>query len=117
MQKLLQYRFPGNVRELENVGERAVALCRTELIEVENLPPALLNPAASVQNMRIPPDGIDLQKLMEEYERSLILEALIPAHGVKKKAAQLLGVSFRSLRYRLEKLGIDEAAVDKARGC
>ncbi|TDJ13181.1 MAG: sigma-54-dependent Fis family transcriptional regulator [Deltaproteobacteria bacterium] len=117
MQKLLQYRFPGNIRELENVVERAVALCRTELIEVENLPPALLNPAAPAQNMRIPPDGIDLHKLVEEYERSLILEALIPAHGVKKKAAQLLGVSFRSLRYRLEKLGIDEAAVDKARGC
>ena len=116
MRKLLQYRFPGNVRELENVVERAVALCRTETIELENLPPALLNPVTPARTTRIPPDGIDLDKLMEEYERSLILEALIPARGVKKKAAQLLGVSFRSLRYRLEKLGIDEAAVDKARG-
>ena len=52
---------------------------------------------------------MNLDELMAEYERSLLLEALGPAGGVKKKAAQLLGISFRSFRYRLEKLGIDDA--------
>ena len=59
---------------------------------------------------RIPREGVDLDRMMEDYERSLILEALRPAGGVKKKAARLLGISFRSLRYRLEKLGIDDGS-------
>ena len=109
MQKLVEYRFPGNVRELENVIERAVALTRDPVIEVESLPPALLDPAPRTRAARIPPEGVNLDELMAEYERSLLLEALGPAGGVKKKAAQLLGISFRSFRYRLEKLGIDDA--------
>ncbi|MBW1683883.1 MAG: sigma-54-dependent Fis family transcriptional regulator [Deltaproteobacteria bacterium] len=113
MQKLLRYRFPGNVRELENVIERAVALSREATIELESLPPALLNPPLPGRTMRIPPEGVDLDTLMEEYERSLLLEALVPARGVKKKAAQLLGISFRSFRYRFEKLEIDDAYIGK----
>jgi two-component system response regulator PilR (NtrC family) len=114
MQKLLEYRFPGNVRELENVIERAVALTREPVIGVEGLPPALLDPASRPQASRIPPGGVNLDHLMEEYERSLLLEALGPAGGVKKKAAQLLGISFRSFRYRLEKLGIDDSKTGKS---
>jgi two-component system response regulator PilR (NtrC family) len=113
MQKLLSYRFPGNVRELENVIERAVALSRETTIQLESLPPALLHPPLPGRTTRIPPEGVSLDELMEEYERSLLLEALVPARGVKKKAAQLLGVSFRSFRYRLEKLGIDDAEIGK----
>ncbi len=108
LQKLLDYSFPGNVRELENVIERAVALSREPIIQVDSLPPAVLDPAAPSRQSRIPPEGVNLDKLMEEYERSLLLEALGPAGGVKKKAAQLLGISFRSFRYRCEKLGIDD---------
>ena len=113
MQKLFRYRFPGNVRELENVIERAVALSRETTIGLESLPPALLNPPLPGRTTIIPPEGVDLDSLMEEYERSLLLEALIPARGVKKKAAQLLGISFRSFRYRFEKLEIDDAEIGK----
>ena len=114
MQKLLRYRFPGNVRELENVIERAVALSREATIGLESLPPALLNPPLPGRTTRIPPEGVNLDGLMEEYERSLLLEALVPARGVKKKAAQLLGISFRSFRYRCEKLEIDDADIGKS---
>ena len=58
--------------------------------------------------LQIPVEGVNLEELMNDYERRLLLEALRPAGGVKKKAAQLLGISFRSFRYRMEKLGLDD---------
>jgi len=108
MQRILAHDFPGNVRELENVIERAVALCPGEQIDTEALPPALLAPAPRSDAPRIPPEGVDLEALTGEYEKGLLLEALDRAHGVKKRAASLLGISFRSFRYRLEKLGIED---------
>jgi two-component system response regulator PilR (NtrC family) len=107
MSRLLEYFFPGNVRELENLVERAVALSRGPVIEVEELPPALLNPTTPSKSTRIPSGGIDLEEMLNDFERSLLAEALHASGGVKKKAAQLVGVSFRSFRYRLEKLGLD----------
>jgi len=106
--KLMTYSFPGNVRELENIVERAVALARGDTIELEGLPPTLLDPRPAAQSARIPPAGVNLDEVMEGYERSLMLEALSREGGVKKRAAQLLGISFRSFRYRCEKLGLDE---------
>jgi two-component system response regulator PilR (NtrC family) len=107
--RLIEYRFPGNVRELENVIERAVALSRSDAVDLESLPPAVLNPAACAESPRISSsEGIDLEAMLSEYERGLIKEALQAAKGVKKRAAQLVGVSFRSFRYRLEKLGLDQ---------
>jgi two-component system response regulator PilR (NtrC family) len=58
---------------------------------------------------RIPEEGVNLEELVNEYERALLREALRASDGVKKRAAQLLGVSFRSFRYRLEKLGLTDA--------
>jgi two-component system response regulator PilR (NtrC family) len=110
MARLVAHRFPGNVRELENVIERAVALTRGPVIEVESLPRSVLESEEPAPAARIPREGVDLDRMMADYERSLILEALRPAGGVKKKAARLLGISFRSLRYRLEKLGLDDAS-------
>ena len=107
MARLMEYRFPGNVRELENVIERAVALSRAEIIGIEALPPNVLNPGGSGESPRIPIEGIDLEAMVDAYESELLLEALRAAGGVKKRAAQLVGVSFRSFRYRLEKLGIE----------
>jgi len=106
---LLAYPFPGNVRELENVVERAAALSRGTVIGRESLPPSLLAPVARERSARIPPEGIDLEAEVDEFERALLAEALAMCGGVKKKAAQLVGVSFRSFRYRLEKLGLDDA--------
>ncbi len=108
MARLTEYRFPGNVRELENVIERAVALSRSDVIDIDSLPPAVLSPAACSDAPRITStEGIDLEAMLNEYESGLLKEALQAANGVKKRAAKLVGVSFRSFRYRLEKLGLD----------
>jgi len=107
MGKLIAYRFPGNVRELENVIERAVALSRSETIDLDGLPPAVLEPNRPGKALRITSEGVDLGAIMDDYEREWLTEALDLAGGVKKKAAQLLGISFRSFRYRYEKLGLD----------
>jgi two-component system response regulator PilR (NtrC family) len=101
------YHYPGNVRELENAIERAVALARGPRIECESLPSSLVRPPETSAPSRIPPEGVELEALVSDYERGLIREALMRTGGVKKHAAHLLGVSFRSLRYRLEKLGLD----------
>jgi len=108
MARLTAYRFPGNVRELENVIERAVALSHSEVIGLDLLPPAVLNPSLGADSPRITPsEGIDLEAMLNDYESGLLKEALRVSNGVKKRAAQLVGVSFRSFRYRLEKLGLD----------
>jgi two-component system response regulator PilR (NtrC family) len=112
MAQLAAYRYPGNVRELENVVERAVALSRGEWIEVDALPPTLTDPPRPGARDRIAAQGVKLEQLLEEFERGLLVEALEQAGGVKKRAAALLGVSFRSLRYRLEKLGLEAPARD-----
>ncbi len=101
------YAFPGNVRELENLIERAVTLAPGERITLDCLPPGLLERRDAEPASRIPEGGTDLDALLASYERSLLLEALERSGGVKKRAAALLGVSFRSFRYRLEKLGLD----------
>jgi two-component system response regulator PilR (NtrC family) len=108
MERLMQYPFPGNVRELENVIERAVALSKQPVLGLESLAPSVLQPVKTPGARRIPPGGVDLQRLMDDYERGLLLEALEAGGFVKKRAAQLLGVSFRSFRYRLEKLGLED---------
>jgi two-component system response regulator PilR (NtrC family) len=113
MARLIEYRFPGNVRELENVVERAVALSREEVIGVDALPPAVLNPGTPGNSPRVPTEGIDLEAMVDAYESELLLEALRATGGVKKRAAQLVGVSFRSFRYRLEKLGIEGLTDEK----
>ncbi|MGH0030010.1 MAG: sigma-54-dependent transcriptional regulator [Myxococcota bacterium] len=110
--RLAEYDFPGNVRELENVVERAVALCRGETIDTDVLPPTLLSPREPARVVRIPPEGVKLDELVDAYERSLLLEALEQTGGVKKRAAARLGISFRSFRYRLEKLGLDGGGED-----
>ena len=107
MTKLMEYDYPGNVRELENLIERAVALSRDSVIQLDSLPPGL-GSASRGDAPSIPAGGLDLDQVLADYERSLLRQALEQCGGVKKRAAQLLGVSFRSFRYRLEKLGLDD---------
>jgi two-component system, NtrC family, response regulator PilR len=99
------YAFPGNVRELENMIERAVALASGPSIGLGDLPGAVAGLSASPAPMlaELPPDGCVLDEVLGEVERRLILQALDRTGGVRKAAAKLLGVSFRSLRYRLAK--------------
>ena len=107
---LSRYPFPGNVRELENLVERAVALSRGSTIGCELLPSSVVQARERRQATRIPSEGVDLERLVADYERALLREALSATAGVKKRAARLLGISFRSFRYRLEKLGIEDPA-------
>jgi two-component system response regulator PilR (NtrC family) len=105
---LSDYAFPGNVRELENLVERAVALSRESTIGPDLLPPTVTKSHVVDAPVLITEEGVNLEGLVADYERSLLCEALTQTRGVKKKAARLLGISFRSFRYRLEKLGLDE---------
>jgi two-component system, NtrC family, response regulator PilR len=107
LEKLMLYDFPGNVRELENVVERAVALSRGDSITIAAFPETILRPRGVSYSCQVTEKGVDLEELVNNYERSLIGEAMNASCGVKKRAAQLLGISFRSFRYRFEKLGLD----------
>ena len=98
------YSFPGNVRELENILERATALCSGDSIEVEDLQ---LGPE-EIHDAGIEGRGSEtLDEYLNRLERQAILEALQKAEGNRTAAARLLGVTFRSMRYRLERLGIE----------
>ena len=107
---LAGYSWPGNVRELENAIQRGVALARTDEITADDLPPeiAAVDSAQAQFPTQVDADGVDLEALMEHYERQLLESALDASDGVKKEAARLLGISFRSLRYRLQKIGLED---------
>ena len=111
----LKYDYPGNVRELENLVERAVALETEDVLTAANLPPLRPTTKASGAEFTLGDDGVELEQAVADLERQLILAALRRTKGVRKEAARLLHISFRSLRYRLEKLGIEvsRAALDE----
>lgn len=116
MQVLADYDYPGNVRELENLIERGVTLTNGPQIDLDVMPTLRPPPALGAGDgatVEIPPEGIDLDRLLGDYERSILQKALEQTGGVRKKAAQLLGISFRSFRYRLTKLGLDGGDDDK----
>jgi len=106
---LAGFAFPGNVRELENIVERAVALSDSDLIGPEALPPHVRGaPIRQVSvTAELPTSGLDLEALLDATERRLIQEALKRTGNVRTEAAKLLGLTFRSIRYRIAKLGID----------
>lgn len=108
-QMLQRFRWPGNVRELENVIERAVALCKGSRIELDDLPAHIRDycAAPSVHLMKLPSGGLDLEAHVAEIEMSLIKQALEVSRYSQKRAAELLGLSSRSLRYRLQKYGLE----------
>ena len=101
------YRWPGNVRELENVVERTLALTAGPVVELDDLPGALRSqqrPAGRA--MELPADGMDLEAYLEEVREALMRQALERCAGVQTRAAELLGMSFRSFRYYAKKAGI-----------
>lgn len=108
MELLMNYAFPGNIRELENIIERGVAMETSNIILPENL--VLSSQADGVQkdiDLYIPDEGMDLNAELEKIEKRAIEKALQKTKGSKTKAAELLRVSFDSLRYRIEKLGVE----------
>jgi len=110
LQILFHYEYPGNVRELQNIIERAVALEGSEELTAINLNSYLSEQPLlkkGSMDIEIPSEGIDLEKIVEDLERTLLLKALDKTRGIKKKAAELLHINFRSMRYRLEKYGLN----------
>ncbi|MCH7960493.1 MAG: sigma-54-dependent Fis family transcriptional regulator [Candidatus Hydrogenedentes bacterium] len=103
-----EYGWPGNVRELKNVMERAVALCDGDSITLSDLPKNVQNfVAAPEAHLReLPEGGIELEELIADTEKGLIHQALRRAKHSQKGAAKLLGLTARSLRYRLKKYGL-----------
>jgi len=101
--------WPGNVRELENIIQRAVALCDGEVIEKEHLVVLGTHKLPVTEQVRsvLGPEGIDLEKELETLERKYISEALALCNGHLSNAAKLLKMTFRSIRYRVKKLGLD----------
>jgi two-component system response regulator PilR (NtrC family) len=106
---LMEYHFPGNIRELENIIERSVAMEMSNIILPENLVLAAdcRWDGIPLGKFEFPDKGLDLNDEMAKIERNLIEKALQKANGSKTKAAELLQVSFDSLRYRIEKLHIE----------
>jgi two-component system response regulator PilR (NtrC family) len=110
---LVKHDWPGNIRELENVIERAVALESSPSIQPESLPPVVRGvgatrpaPGPGTGSETLPEGGLDLEARVQEIERAYIAQALERENGVQVKAAELLGMSFRSFRYYVKKYNL-----------
>jgi two-component system response regulator PilR (NtrC family) len=109
LHRLRQYDYPGNVRELENVVERAVALSDNPVIEDDDLD--FLSPTANLETKEqdvLRPANLSLDEYLETIEREEITRALDKCQGNKTAAAAYLGISFRALRYKIKKLGLED---------
>jgi two-component system response regulator PilR (NtrC family) len=109
MRKLLDYNWPGNIRELENAIERCVVLSRDKKLCENGLPKHMCSSSENNTDspMTLPEDGLDLDAHLGGIEKAILLQALERCGGVRKRAAELLGITFRSIRYRLAKYGLE----------
>jgi DNA-binding NtrC family response regulator len=104
LDRLMQYDYPGNVRELENILHRAVVLARGALLTTADLPPSVADPGANADET-----ARTFVERVTAFERQLIADALERSGGVQTRAARLLGMSERHLRYKLQKYGLETA--------
>jgi two-component system response regulator PilR (NtrC family) len=102
---LMSHNWPGNVRELENTIERLVIMTPDDTIHLEHISDIIksIHPSSDVIPSDIPDEGLNMEEILENAERTLLRKALEKAGGVKTEAARLLGLSFRSFRHRLQK--------------
>ncbi|MYE07332.1 MAG: sigma-54-dependent Fis family transcriptional regulator, partial [Oligoflexia bacterium] len=105
-----QYDYPGNVRELENLIERVVILSEGDEIQGQDIAPFMKQEILTNQDKQnifsdvsLPERGIDMEAVIGNIEKELLVQALQKTNGMKKPAADLLGLSLRSFRYRLQK--------------
>ena len=118
LRTLCTYAYPGNIRELENVIDHAITLCDGDTLTEQDLPAHLSTPGEVVAAEPEPPappvfgDGCNLDEQLATYEKDMLLAALERAGGVRKRAAELLGIKYRSLRHRLSKYGLASADED-----
>lgn len=118
--KLLEsYQWPGNVRELENVIERALALSNSSTLTSDDIPAHLLRRGANaLPAIDLPEDGLDLEGHLGEMRRELMQQALERCDGIQTRAAELLGMSFRSFRYYAKKSGLSKEPLEgSVNGC
>ena len=106
MKELQSYDFPGNVRELENILERALALTTSEEIKREDLQLSQAPAREGGAELLSAP----LPERLEDLEKKAIMQALEKTRYNRTAAAKLLGITFRALRYKMEKLGINDAS-------
>jgi two-component system response regulator PilR (NtrC family) len=118
IEHLMGLRYNGNVRELENIIEHAVTFATGHSVTMDDLPEHVrladagsAPPADDVAT--VPPEGVDMEAKLADIERKLLMNALKRSGGVRKDAAALLGISFRSIRYKLAKYGISAADSDE----
>lgn len=105
---LINYHWPGNIRELENVIERAVVLSNSERLSIEFLPDYIVDQTPKVTNqLAIPSNGIYLKDAVIDFEKKLIVNSLIAAKGVQKKAAKLLNLKPTTLNEKIKRYNID----------
>ena len=113
MRALETYRWPGNVRELENLVERTLALSTGQVIERSDLPGPLLEAEETLlHRVHLPEGGLELEEYLDELRADLMTQALDRSDGVQTRAAELLGMSFRSFRYYAKKVGVVDGTGD-----
>ncbi len=108
MEQIIHYDWPGNIRELQNMIERAIVLSRSESLTPQsfNFSNQQKRPSLTPGEVRIPEDGISLTQVVEELEKAYLKKALIQAGGIQTKAADLLGITRKILRYKMEKFDL-----------
>jgi two-component system response regulator PilR (NtrC family) len=110
---LERHQWPGNIRELENAIERAIVLGTGEMVGVDALPDTVRRerPAREPEAVDLPEDGLDLEATLDDLERRYLLRALDRTRGVQTKAAELLRMTFRQFRYKLQKHSLARRSV------
>ena len=114
MEALCAYHFPGNVRELENIVERALTFEMSDVLMPDSLPSHLIAPpglpdlATASTALELPQNGVDLERILADLEKVYLAKALDRTRGNRTEAAKVLGISFRSIRYKLAKYGMGD---------